>query len=335
MFKPPYCTYRNCRASDPAKPFPYNNFGRYRRKCDGRWIPRFRCHSCRRTFSKQTFKANFRHHIPFLNYRLARLLASKVTRRQAARMLGVNRKTVERRFHLLARVAKDFHFQALDNRMEEGGLPGIWQLDELETFETDRRLKPVTLAVTIERSSYFLMSAYAGRMAARGNLTEAHKRKKERLEKIHGKRRSQSRAVVRKSFETLRMYRRPTLLTMQTDRKKMYPQELDKVFGQGRYLHDTVSSKAKRNYQNLLFPINHTLAMMRGGLSCLVRRSWGAAKEMRGLQAHCWIWMAWRNYIRGITVRTRTTPAMGVGVCSEAQSWASVFRWRWPRGVRG
>ena len=330
---PPHCPHSDCSASDPTNPFPFRHFGRYRRKCDGHHIRRFLCRTCGRTFSKQTFKTNYRHRIPYLNYPLARLLASKVTRRQAARILGVNRKTVERRYHRLARVAEEYHWGCLDSKLTDGGLRGIFQLDELETFETDRRLKPVTVAVQIERKSYFMISAYAGTLAARGGLTESYRKKKSVLEAVHGKRRSQSRMVVRASFETLRKYGCSAKLQMETDRKGIYPQELTRVFGESGFVQRTTHSKARRDYRNPLFPINHTLAMMRDGLSCLVRRSWGAAKEIRGLQAHCWIWVAWRNYVRGITVKTRTTPAMAMGVQSQPQDWVDVFRWRWPRSM--
>ena len=69
--------------------------------------------------------------------------------------------------------------------------------------------------------------------------------------------------------------------------------------------------RARRDRANPLFAINHTLAMLRDGVSRLVRRSWAASKRSRKLQLHLWIWACWRNYVRGITNRApRVTPAM-------------------------
>ncbi len=262
------------------------------------------------------------------------LLCSKVTRRQAARILGVNRKTVERRFKRLSRVAHDFHFAALDRCRDRGGIRGIFQLDELETFEHNRRIKPVTLAVTIERHSYFVLGAYAGKMASRGRLNPQYRRRKLEIEQVEGKRRSESRRVVCKSFEHLNRYLDPrAAVFLQSDKKKSYPVELQRAC-RGRFRkHEVTSSKALRDYNNPLFPINHTLAMMRDGLSCLVRRNWAASKKKSGLQRHCWIWIAWRNYVRGITASTKTTPAEGLGVSAGAFEMKEIYRWRWPLKV--
>ena len=56
---------------------------------------------------------------------------------------------------------------------------------------------------------------------------------------------------------------------MQTDKKSSYRTILARRFG-ARLAHERHSSIAKRDYSNPLFPINHTLAMMRDGISRLV-----------------------------------------------------------------
>ncbi len=89
------------------------------------------------------------------------------------------------------------------------------------------------------------------------------------------------------------------------------------------------SSKAKRDYSNPLFPINHTLAMARDGISRLVRRSWAASKLRERLEWHAWIWAAWRNYVRAITNQApKVTPAMAAGVTGKRWSVAKVCAWR-------
>ena len=56
----------------------------------------------------------------------------------------------------------------------------------------------------------------------------------------------------------------------------------------------------------------------------------GAAKKIKGLQRHAWLWTAYRNYVRGVTVKTRTTPAQSAGVCDQRWQLKEVLRWRWP-----
>jgi hypothetical protein len=260
------------------------------------------------------------------------LLCSKVTRRQAARILGVNRKTVELRFRKFSHIAKDFHISAMERCRSSGGFSGIFQLDELETYEHNRRIKPVTVAVTIERSSYFVLGAHPGTMASRSPLNERYRLRKQTIENQEGLRRSQSRLVVQASLDRLGRYLSPTaVMRLQSDMKKTYPTALAKAASGRLFHHELTSSKDRRDYRNQLFPINHTLAMMRDGMSCLVRRNWAGPKKRFGLQRHCWIWIAWRNYVRGITGRTRTTPAQALGVMSKAIKTQDLYFWRWPQ----
>jgi hypothetical protein len=88
-------------------------------------------------------------------------------------------------------------------------------------------------------------------------------------------------------------------------------------------------STAVRNYSNPLFPINHTLAMMRDGVSRLVRRSWAAAKLRERLELHLWIWVAYRNYVRAITNEARhVTSAMALGIDSGKWKRREMLAWR-------
>lgn len=331
MFHPPFCPISGCPSSFEEIPFRYHRHGRYRRECDGSWIPRFRCLVCERAFSTQTFKSNYRYRIPFLHHLLTQTLCSKITRRQAARVFAVNRKAVERRFVRMAEVGADFHVAQLRACREREGTRGVFQLDELETFEHNRKLKPVTMSVLIERKSYFVVHARAGTLPARRPLKPKEAERLSEIEAVEGKRRSESRACIRKSFEALNQLLAPKApVVLQSDMKRTYPTECRRATWGRLFFHRTMSSRKRRDYRNLLFPINHTLAMMRDGMSCLVRRSWAACKSIRGLERHAAIWIAYRNYVRGVTIKTKTTPAQAAGVCARRWSLKEVLRWRWP-----
>ncbi|MAW61320.1 MAG: hypothetical protein CMJ94_10850 [Planctomycetes bacterium] len=231
----------------------------------------------------------------------------------------------------MARVARDFHRARLLECAQRGGIDGTFQLDELESFEHHRKLKPVTMAVLIERKSYFVVHARAGQLAARGRRTLQQQKRLNEIQSEEGVRRSASRACVRECFESLGgLLSSEIPVRLQTDKKRTYPTECRRATHPRALIHRTTDSRKRRDYRNLLFPINHTLAMMRDGMSCLVRRSWGAAKTIKGLQRHTWIWMAYRNYVRGVTVKTRTTPAQSAGVCDQRWQLKEVLRWRWP-----
>jgi len=329
-FQPPRCPYPPCPSRLGHAPFTWHRKGSYPRKADGRRAQRFRCLACGRRFSAQRFRLDFRLHRPQLTSRIFELLVSKTTMRQIARLLGCRRPVVAHRLRLLAGHCRAFHRQRLARVRALGGLRGSFQLDELETFETDRRLQPVTVPVLIERHSYFVLHLETAPLAARGRLSPAKRRKKEELERRRGRRRSGSRPAVRSSFEVLRStLAADARLDLQTDRKATYPALVHQLFLGRLAAHVRESSKRARDYRNVLFPINHTLAMMRDGVSRLVRRSWAAAKRRARLEDHLWLWLAYRNYLRGVTNEApRVTPAMALGVAERRWTTADFLRWR-------
>src|SRR4051794_21841149 len=109
---PLFCAYADCRASLAlTRPSPESGLrvrfpdsipecglirrkGFFRRKEDARLIPRWRCMACQRTFSSARLTPAFRQKRRRINGELERLLASGVSMRRAALLLGVNRKTV-------------------------------------------------------------------------------------------------------------------------------------------------------------------------------------------------------------------------------------------------
>ncbi len=314
-FAPPHCPNPACpsRSEGPARLRPRSSF---RRKCDGRTVSRFACDRCKKSCSTQTFRLDYRLRRTDLWSALFMSLCSKVTLRQSARFHDCDRKTVSARLKLFGEHCKDLHLRILEQARGKGGIRGSFQLDELETYEHNRRLFPLTVPVLIERKSYFVLWSECAPLPARGGLRPADRTKKEAIEKATGcKRKSGSRAAVARAFELLHRVVPPQgRVRVQTDEKHTYASELKKRFGE-RVEHRRYSSKAPRVYGSALFPINHTLAMMRDGISRLVRRTWAASKQAVWHQRHQWIWIVWRNYVRGITnAAPETTPAMALGI---------------------
>ena len=87
------------------------------------------------------------------------------------------------------------------------------------------------------------------------------------------------------------------------------------------------SSKIRRDEWNPLFRVNLTLAMLRDGVSRLVRRTWAAAKLRERLEHHLWIWIAWRNYGRRATTREPRSAAELLGVAPQRYPASELVRW--------
>jgi hypothetical protein len=230
---------------------------------------------------------------------------------------------------LLGEHCERFHRWRLSRAKGRVPSSSIFQLDELETFEHNRRLAPVTMPVLIERKSYFVVDLKSASLPARGGLRKRDRERKGAREKLHGRRRSGSVKAVESCIATLSsMWKEGRAAHVQTDRKETYPSILKRRFARS-VVHERHSSTARRDYANPLFPINHTLAMMRDGISRLVRRTWAASKLKERLDRHAWIWAVWRNYVRTVTNKTpKITPAMAIGIEEKRWKMSEICAWR-------
>lgn len=327
-FQPPFCPAVAAGHAQHAG-FQYQRRGSYVRHCDGRRVQRFICTLCRTSFSSQTFRFDYRHKRPSFDHEIFLGFVSKVSQRQIARNRPFSRKVVARRLRRFGAHGRAFHERQLGLLGPKQAWPGAFQLDELETFEHNRRLRPLTVPVLIHRPSYCVLHTAVGTLPARKPLSPRNQEKLRVQEEKEGKRRSESRIRVRECFERLGKVG-PQLgpVRVRTDEKTSYATELKRVFGE-RLVHRTTASKVPKCYENPLFPINHTLAMLRDGLSRLVRRNWGTTKKAWALDLHLWTWIAWRNYVRPITnSNAKETPAMVAGLIPGKLELADLLRWR-------
>jgi len=138
------------------------------RACDRRIVHRFHCYVCGRSFSVQTFRVDYRLKRPQLTGAIFDAFVSKVTQRQTARTLSCTRTTVRQRLLLLAKHAREFQNAVLERARARGSIYGRFQLDEQQTFEGDRRLRPVTFPVLIHAESRFVLHVEAETLPARG-----------------------------------------------------------------------------------------------------------------------------------------------------------------------
>lgn len=331
-FQPPFCAFPACPSRQPGQPFLWHRCGFFPRAVDGRRVQRFRCRTCHRRFSAQSFRLDFRQQKPLINAGVLTCLVSKVTHRQTARVLFVDRKTVHRRLRLFGPALRDWHSVFLARARRQGGLTGSFSLDELETFEQDRLLQPVTMPVLIHRKTRFVIHLESAALAPRGQLTPRDCARRDRRAAISGPRRSGSRPAVRRCLEALHAVHAPgALLELVTDQKSTYPVLVKEVFGNRIAAHVKESSRRARNTLNPLFGINHTMAMLRDQVSRLVRRTWGSSQERSQLTIHSWCWVAWRNYVRPVTNdRPRVSAAMVLRLASRRYSNSDLLRWRWP-----
>ncbi len=325
MFIPPRCPNRTCPDHRSPSPCFFHRHGVYRPRCRPWPVPRFRCRRCRKTFSRQTFRMDYRDRKPHLNRLLFLSIGTGVGLRQTARNLHLSLRCTEMKFRKIGRHLRHFNLNL------RGPLPPNSQIqfDELETYEGRRNTRPLTVPVAIERESDFTVWSESAPIRPRGRMSQARERAIAEDNRRFGPRRDRSRRSV------LRTLRRAHELThhlpqivFQTDEKSTYPSYARSVFGKDRVIHQRTNSKLARMTWNPLFPINHTEAKLRDLLGRLRRDSWLVSKTAWCLDLGLQYFMAYRNYVRRRFNHDSESPAELLGFVPRRLSEGEVLSWR-------
>jgi len=337
MFEPAFCPNPSCEFHTPPPSRFFLLHGSYQPRCRPRPVPRFRCTSCFRTFSRQTFRFDYRLRKPHLATSLFRHLVSGGSLRQAARNLAITRRTVAAWLARLARHARSFHGDALR------GFPAdspnrSFQFDELESYEGDRILKPLTVGTLLQEGTRFLVGFAVGTLRSRTSKSLASKERRKAFEEQHGRRRNESREVIEALLEPLKktgVDGGSERLTFTTDEKTIYPVILKRTFPRHPPRHVRVSSRLKRDGGNPLTPINHLDLMTRHHNARLQRESLASSKKRIRLIDQLSLFLVWWNYAR-LRVNSDThPPAYYAGVHAEdgRAKVGSLFGWRQDLGA--
>lgn len=264
-------------------------FGQFKRKHDQKWIQRFFCKVCKRSFSTATSDPHFRQRKPELNSTISKLLCSKVSQRRVAWLLGINRKTVVRKFLLMGMLAK----LSLSEFNRQFPRCNTIEFDDLETFE-HTKLKPVSVTIAVEYKTRRILGFATSCMPAKGHLARRSVRK-------YGPR-PDKRAKGRKLlFESLKPLLSDDVVIRSdqnphygNDVKANFPQSTHQTFP-GRKSSNTGYGEIKKGGFDPLFSLNHTYAMYRDNINRLGRKTWCTTKKIERLDLHIALYSFFHN----------------------------------------
>ncbi len=272
----------------------YRLKGTYFRRSDGQHIRRYLCRVCLRSFSSACEFPNYRQKKRQLNHPLKMLLVSGVSQRRAALVLGVNRKTVVRKFRYLAERARSQQQDWFDS-LRFGPMLNEIQFDDLETSE-HTKCKPLSVTLAVEPKSRKILDFQVSAMPAKGLL--AHK--------------ARAKYGPRKDLRPIgwnQMFRRLQPIVAcdavwTSDENPHYPRYLRRHHREA--VHKTTpggrgcvagQGELKKLKFDPLFSLNHTCAMFRANLNRLFRRTWCTTKTKQGLIDHLSIYVAFHNQV--------------------------------------
>lgn len=330
MFRPPFCPNLRCPEHRHPRSTFYHRHGHYAPRCRPRPVPRFRCKSCRRTFSRQTFRMDYRDHRPDLNPRLFLLLASGLGLRQCGRILRLTLRCTELKARKIGR-----HLRRLNLNLRGALPPGsTFQLDELETYEGKRNTRPLSVPVLIERDSRYVVWAESAPIRPRGRMTQARLLAIAAEDAVRPRKDLSRRSVRRALRRGAEVAGDLDEVRFESDEKSSYPGLAREAFGASRLVHATTNSRLARGSWNPLFPINHTEAMARDLMGRLRRESWLVSKRRRYLDVALHVFIAFRNLVRRRFNRDRESPGQLLGFAPRRMTPEEVLSWRQEAGRR-
>ena len=324
-FTPPRCPNRRCTMHlQPLGAF-YVRRGSYQPRCREVPVPRFRCRTCHRGFSRQTFRFDYRDKRPDCNEQVLKMLVSASGLRQIGRVTRLSVHGVQHKFRKIARCMRNMNRNLLRR------LPAkrhTFLLDEFESFEHSSILR-VTVPTLIERDSFAILAVSVAPIRRVARLGSSKRHWLVRHERDHGKRSDRSRASVRKVLGRMQRLLRDQPADMITDEKALYGALIRRMF-YGQVHQQTVSSHQPRTTYNPLFRINLTEEMMRDSVGRMRRRSWLVSKSRQQLRAHLEVYAAWRNWHRRRTNQDpdHRTPGVVIGLAERSFSYGELLAWR-------
>ena len=274
---------------------------------------------------------DYRDHRPDLNPKLFELLASGVGLRQSSRLLGLSRRCLELKHRKIGR-----HLRRQNLNLQCALPPGAaLQLDELETFEGMRTLRPLTVPVLIEKHSRFIIWAESAPIPPRHRKTR-HGKSRAEEQRMKGRRRDGSRRACGRTLgRAAALAKGLGTILIETDEKRSYPSLIREAFGLERAIaHGTTKSTRLRDVSNPLFPINQTEAMARDLMGRLRRQSWLVSKKRRYLDVALALFIAWRNLVRRRFNQDQESPAQILEFTPRRMTEEELCSWRQDWGRR-
>lgn len=309
----------------------YKCKGFYRTK-SGLVSQRFRCLTCGICFSEQSFRFNYRFKKkdPALSAKILKTFLLGASNRGVARYLRVSEHCVRQRLKRMAHWALVQHTA----RMRKGWIREPVCYDGLENF-AGSQYDPNHINQAVGRDTLFVYDFnYAplnrkGKMSPRQKLANRHRQNVQGLYSGRAVRKS-SAVIFRRLAEKVPVNEKLQLLT---DEHFQYRRALQHDLRGIKIEHLTISSKATRNFQNILFPVNHADLIIRQQVAAFSRETIAFAKTPARMCQKYALFMVHKNYMspqftKKLLSRPRAhleSPAQAIGLESRVLAFHEFF----------
>jgi hypothetical protein len=226
----------------------------------------------------------------YFNAVIFKLLCGGFSQRRCAFELGLDRKTVVRKFIRMGRAAVVVlpmtHYHRQFKNIE---------FDDLETAEHSK-CKPLSVTIALESKTRLFLGFRVSQMPAKGRLAHIAQKK-------YGYRADQRASARRSLFNELKAIVDPNAV-IKSDQNPHYPPDVKEHFPNCR--HETSKGRRgcvvgqgelKRGGFDPLFTLNHSYAMLRANINRLFRRTWCTTKKAERLSYHIALYALYHNLV--------------------------------------
>jgi hypothetical protein len=258
---------------------------------------RFQCSVCKKTFTSNRFALDYRHKHPdpALNQKIFSLHLNGLSNRAISRLLFVSENCIRGRLFKMSRWAFDFHA----SRLNKLHINETLCMDGLENFAYSQ-YDPNYINQLVGRDSLFIYDFNFSPMNRKGRMSPWQENRLTDIESVHG--RYDPKAIRRSTTKLLtRIYDRvPTSnlpLKLLSDEHFQYRRSLEFDIPELRIEHTTISAKVCRNFQNILFPVNHADLCIRQNIKAFSRETISFSKTAARMCQRFMLFALHKNYM--------------------------------------
>jgi hypothetical protein len=331
-FRPPFCPWPACSQHQLADP------AAFRFACKGSYatlkrssVPRFKCLTCGRGFSRQTFATSYYLKRFELLRPVAAGLVAGSAHRQIARSLRCAPSTVTRLSARLGRHGLLLLARCL--RVLGGRLDEPIVIDHFETFEFTQDY-PFGVGTAVGASSWFVYTLDPAPHRRSGKRSAHQQRRLEKRPKrpLRGGYTASSRRLM-DTLAELPTEGEPLRLigdghasySRAAAHERRCPIHLSSFPNVKRGPKGSPRCRAARARDRAMFPVDVLHALLRHSMAHHRRETIAFGRRINALMERFFVAAGWRNFIKGRSERKPdpTTPAMALGLADEP--------WRWKR----
>jgi len=337
-FIPPYCPNAKCLHH---KGFLKNGaFKSWRRKGFDRRkfstpVLRFECFYCKKNFCERSFSINYRlKKTGHLNARIFFGVLHNRSNRSLSRQLKVSECLVRTRIFRLASAALCHHASFIQDLK----ICEAVSYDGLEAFAKSQ-YEPNNINQAVGQDSLYCYLFNFAPMNRKGRISMRQKRKLLCIEGDLGRFNPRAiRVASAELFSDLVKMKHPSLerLHLCTDEHFQYRRAIEQDLSledSSQIYHQSVSSKATRNYKNILFSVNHLDLLIRRKVAAFTRETICFSKKHSSMLHKYVLYISYKNYMKPrFTKRHKKdpssnthSPAMKLGLVQKLLKFQDIF----------